>query len=120
MNRNISIKTYENNNLLFSEQTTCTIDEDILFYHTESDTVYINLHHFSFKKENNETIFKLNHETCTLTLKELNNSVNIPLDYINYKYDNNKNILIEYKLISQESPLKITIEIGEINNEIQN
>ena len=32
--------------------------------------------------------------------------------------NNKDNIIIEYKLISQEYPLKIEIMIGEINNEI--
>ncbi|MDE5539672.1 MAG: hypothetical protein K2J20_04220 [Bacilli bacterium] len=118
MNRNISIKTYEANNLLFSETTTCTLEDDILSYSTDSENIRINCGNFSFTKENNETILKINHEKCTLTLKELHQSLDIPLDYINYQFDNNKNILIEYKLVSQESPLKIEIEIGDINNEI--
>ena len=43
--------------------------------------------------------------------------MNIPLEFINYT-NNKDNIIIEYKLISQEYPLKIEIMIGEINNEI--
>ncbi len=44
-------------------------------------------------------------------------SLEIPLDYINYNYENN-NIEISYKLISQDKPLTIKIEIGSENHEI--
>ncbi len=118
MNRFINIKTYEGNYLLFSEQTTCQLEDDYLSYSTESDNITINLAKFNLKKENNETIFKLNYEKCSLTLKELNSSLDIPIDYINYENNHNKNITIEYKIASNEKKITIKIEIGEINNEI--
>lgn len=118
MNHNITISTYEENNLLFKENTTCLLEDDYLTYHTDNDTIKINLEKFKFIKENNDTILKINENICTLTLKELNNSLDIPLEHINYKNEDNKHIEIEYKLTSQEKNLKIIIEIGEIRNDI--
>lgn len=120
MNRNITISTYENDILLFKEHTLCLLEDDFLEFNTDNDTVRINLNNFSFTKENVETILKITKEKCLLTLKELKQSMEIPLEYINYNNNANKNISIEYKLISQENPLKIIIEIGEENNELQN
>lgn len=118
MNYNITINTYEENTLLFKETTTCTLDDDFLEYHTDNDKIRINLNNFSFSKENNESILKLSKDTCLLTLKEEKQSINIPLDYINYKLENNKYIVIIYKLISQDKPLKIEIIIGSEQDEI--
>lgn len=118
MNRNIYISTYEENTLLFKEQTTCLLEDDFLTYNTDNDNIKINLKDFSFTKENVESILKITKDKCILTLKEVNQSLKIPLDFINYINDNNKNIIIEYKLISQDFPLKIIIEIGSVINEI--
>lgn len=117
MNRNIYISTYEDNKLLFKEQTTCLLEDNFLSYNTDNDNIRINLKDFNFIKENNESIFRLSKSRCMLTVKEMKDSLEIPLDYINYNNDNN-NIEIEYKLISQEKPIKIKIEIGCVNNEI--
>ncbi len=117
MNRNIYISTYEENTLLFKEQTTCLLEDNFLSYNTDNDNIRINLESFSFTKENNESILKITKDKCTLTLKELRDSLEIPLDYINYNFEDN-NIEISYKLISQEKPLTIKIEIGSENNEI--
>ena len=118
MNRNITISTYENDILLFKNHTLCILEEDFLSYNTDNDNIRINLNNFSFTKENVETILKITENNCAITLKELNQSLDIPLEYINYKNDNNKNINIEYKLISQENPLKIIIEIGDEVHEL--
>jgi len=120
MNRNITISSYELDTLLFKEHTLCLLEDGYLEYYTDNDKVKINLTNFSFTKENVETILKITQNNCTLTLKELDQSVDIPLEYINYYNDNNKNIIIEYKLISQENPLKIIIEIGDEIHELQN
>ena len=117
MNHKITINTYENNTLLFKETTTGILDEDYLTFSTDTDSIRLNLDKFNFTKENNETILKINLQECTLFLKELKQHMNIPLEFINYT-NNKDNIIIEYKLISQEYPLKIEIMIGEINNEI--
>ena len=118
MQINLTISTYEGNTLLFTENTIGTIEDDYLIYNTDTDSIKINLIKFKLIKENIDTIFKLTKETCTLTLKEINKSININIDYINYENENNKNVKIEYKLESQEEKFKIYIEIGEIINEI--
>lgn len=118
MNCAINIKTYENHVLLYSSNTFCLLDGCFLSYNTDTDNIRINLENFSFTKENNDSILKITKEKCLLTLKDLNQTLEIPLDYINYTYANNKNITIEYKLISQDFPLKIIIEIGDEKNEI--
>lgn len=118
MNRNIYISTYEGNTLLFKSQTTCLLEDNFLTYNTDNDNIRINLKDFSFTKENVESIFKITKDKCTLIVKRENLNLDIPIDYINYTNDNNKNIAIEYKLISQDFPLKIIIEIGSVINEI--
>ena len=117
MYKNINISIYENNNLLSKNTTTAFITEDSMEYNTENDNIKINLIHFSFNKENGDSLLKITDNECTLTLKELNQSLNIPLEYLNYNIENN-NISLEYKLESQENPLKIIIDIGSDNNEI--
>ena len=112
MNYNIIVNTYEDNNLLWNTSTTGNLDDNILIYSTDNETIKINLKNFTFTKENNETILKITQKMCTLTLKELKNSVTIPLDYLNFKCEL-PNIVLEYKLISQEKPLKINITIGD-------
>lgn len=112
MEYNIYISNYEENTLLFKETTIGYIEDNYLTYNTDNDTIRMNLNNFSFIKENVESILKITLEKCTLTLKELNQSLEIPIDYINY-LNNEKEIILEYKLISQEKPLKIKIEIGE-------
>lgn len=118
MNRNINIKIYENNILISAINTNCLLEDNFLSYNTDNDNIRINLNKFSFVKENIESILKITKEKCTLTLKKENLSLDIPLDYINYTFENNKNIIIEYKLVSQDFPLKIILEIGDENNEI--
>lgn len=116
MNRNIKISTYENNTLLFIQNTTGNFEDNYLEFNTDNDNIHIDLKNFSFTKENVETILKITKTNCTLTLKELNQDLEIPLEYIYYNY--NDDITIEYKLISQENPLKMIIEIGSEYNEI--
>lgn len=118
MNRNIKIETYENDTLLFKNVTTCIREDDYLEYDTDNDHISMNLNNFSFTKENVESIMQLNKARCILKLKKLNQELEIPLEYVNYKFENNTNITIEYKLISNEFPIKINLEIGEIINEI--
>lgn len=118
MNHYLNIKTYENNTLLFANDTNCLLEDDFLEFYTDNDHIRINLANFSFSKENIESILKITKDKCTLTLKQEKTNFDIPLDYINYTFANNKNIEIEYKLISQDYPLKINIEIGDEINEI--
>jgi len=116
MNRNITVSTYENNTLLFKSHTTCIYEDDYIEFNTDNDNIRINLKTFNFTKENVESILKITKDKCLLTLKELKQSLEIPLEYLNY--ENDKEIIIEYKLISQENPLKIILEIGDEQNEL--
>lgn len=115
---NLTINTKEGETNLLGKNTTGYLEDNFLTYHTDNDTIKINLNTFSFTKENLETILKLTEEKCTLTLKELNQTIDIPLEFINFEFTNNKYIIICYKLISMDLPLKIYIEIGSVNYEI--
>jgi len=118
MNRNLNVKTYEENTLLSATDTMCLLEDGFLSYNTDNDNIRINLENFIFTKENVESILKITKERCTLTLKEIKQSLDIPLDYLNYTNANNKNITIEYKLVSQERLLKIILNVGSVINEI--
>ena len=115
----LNIETYEENTLIYKETKKGLIEDDILSYTTDIDNIKIYLKNFKLIKESTETIFILTNNLCTLKLKELNNIVEIPIDYIKYNYNKNKYINIEYRLISQEKPLKIYIEMSE-ENDIEN
>lgn len=118
MNRNIYISTFEDNTLLYKLTTTGLLEDDFLEFHTDNDTIRINLNNFSFRKENVESILKITKEKCTLTLKEIDQKIDIPINYIEFNNDHNNKIEFKYKLISQDNPVKIVIEIGEEKNEI--
>ncbi len=118
MNYKIIVKTYEDENLLYSEQTTGSILDNYLEYTTDSDNIKINLDKFSFIKTNNETKLYITENKCLLKVKEINDSLEIPLNYIKFENDNNKNITLSYKLESQENILTIKITIGDEINEI--
>lgn len=118
MDYEASITTYQENTLLFNESTICHIEDNVLEYSTDADTIRINLDKFKFIKENLESILKISENKCTLKLKELNKVFEIPIDFVNYEWNENKKFILEYKLESQEKPLKIVIEIEETENEI--
>ncbi len=115
---NITVSTFEENNLLFKTTTRALIEDDFLTYHTDNDTIRFNLNNFSFTKENNESILKITTDKCLLTLKDLKQSLEIPHNYINFEYDHNKNIIFTYKLTSNEYQIKIIIDIGDEINEL--
>ncbi|MCM1053107.1 MAG: hypothetical protein NC483_03955 [Ruminococcus sp.] len=117
MKRNLIINTYQKNVLLFKEQTTGYIEDNILEYHTDNEKIRINLSTYSFIKENEESVLRIVKDKCELRIKALNQSLDIPILYFNYGRDNNI-IVLEYKLESQELPLKIVIEIGDEIDEI--
>ena len=117
MKRNLSINTYQDDILLFNTPTIGIIDDELLYYHTDTDAIKINLEKGSFTKENNDTILKITKDKCTLTLKSLNNTYDIDLEYYNFEY-NDQVIVFTYKLISQENILKIVINIGSVIDEL--
>lgn len=117
MNKNIIIKTFSNNILLFNVTTTALLEDNFLSYYTDNDKININLENFSFTKYNNESIFKLTNDLCTVTVRELNKTFEIPINYVNFVY-NNDEINLEYLIDSQEYPLKLQIIIGSDINEL--
>ena len=117
MNRVISINTYEENNLLFSIETIGNIEDNILVYSTDNDTIKINLNTYTFTKTNNESILKITPDNCKLTLKSINQSLDIPLKEIDFQITEDK-ISLKYQLISQELPLQIQITLGSEINEL--
>ena len=117
MKHNISVNTYQDNNLLFNIPTVGLIDDNILIYYTDTDLIRINLETGSFTKENNDTILKINKDTCLLTLKSLNKSYDVIVNYYDFIYDNNS-LTLTYKLETQENILKIIINIGSVINEL--
>jgi len=114
MNR-IIIKTYENNNLLFTNTTTGLLDNNYLSFNIDNDSIQINLKDFCFTKKNSEHFFKLTKDNCYLKVNNID-SIDIPIEYVNFFYEDTK-IILEYKLITQENPLKIEIEIGSVSDE---
>lgn len=117
MNYNLTVSTYEQDTLLFTEQTICTIENNILTYSNDTDMLTINLNKFNLIRKNSESTLKITDNLCTLKINELNKTIEIPLDYLNYNFEHNKNITIIYKLASQDVPLKIILQIGdEIKN----
>ena len=84
MNYLLTINTYENNNLLFKNITKGYLEDNYLTYSTDTDNIKINLHTFSFTKDNHESTFKITKNTCYLYIKELNQTLNIPINYFLY------------------------------------
>ena len=113
MNQFITINMYENECLLFKEKTQAKINNKSLTYQLNNDTITFNFKPFLFKKENQESILTITENECSLYLKELQNYLNIPLETLNFSYENS--IIFEYKLNSMEHNIKIIIE-GDVTN----
>lgn len=71
-----------------------------------------------FIRENNEFKFELDikERKCTYYLKEKNMSFDIEVEKVMYKKENN-NIILEYKISSDEETFKIEIKIKDDINE---
>lgn len=119
MNRYINISTYEGDNLILKNTTSALLEDNILIFHTDNDTIKINLKPFSFTKENNESILKISQNKCYLYLKDLNNTLELPLEELNYLIQDDL-ITITYKLASTANNIKIEITLGSEINELQN
>lgn len=119
MNRYINISTYEGDNLILKNTTSALLEDNILIFHTDNDTIKINLKPFSFTKENNESILKISQNKCYLYLKDLNNTLELPLEELNYLIQDDL-IAITYKLASNANNIKIEITLGSEINELQN
>lgn len=114
MNKELLINTYEDNTLLFKENLLGRLENNILTYENDTDSFIIDLNNLIFKKENLESILEINNKQAILTVKELECSIDITLNKRIFTRDNN-NITIEYLLESTEKPIKIKIEMSDIN-----
>ncbi len=86
---------------------------DILKYTLNNELISINLKDFKFIKENKESIFNITENECRIYLKEQDMSFIIPINYINYSFVNNKRVVLEYLLESNEEKVRVEIEIEE-------
>ena len=114
MNKELIINTYEEDTLLFKENLLGVFENNILQYENDTDTFKINLTDHTLEKENLESVLKISHNEALLTLKEINQSFNIKINKHNFSNEKNK-ISIEYLLESNEHPIKIEIEMSDIN-----
>ena len=114
MNKELIINTSEDDILLFKANLLGQLENNILRYENETDSFQINLTNQTFTKENLESILEINPKKALLTLKELEKSFDIELSEHTFSNEKNK-IMIRYLLESQEKPLKIEIEMSDIN-----
>ena len=114
MNKDLTINTYEDNILLFKENLIGKFENNILKYENETDSFMIDLNKCLFTKENLESILKITKDNAYITLKEIEHTFEIILNKHIFLNENNK-IIIEYLLESQEKPIKIEIEMSDIN-----
>ena len=114
MKKELIINTYEDDVLLFKENLIGTLENNILKYENENDTFQIDIDKLLFIKENLESILEINEEKALLTLKELEQTFEIVLNKHLFLNEFNK-ITIEYLLESQEKPIKIEIEMSDLN-----
>ena len=110
MNKFITVYNYEADILLSEHTTRALFEDNFLTFHTDNDTITINLEKETLTKTNNESIFKINTENCTLTLLELNKTFNLKI--LTFNFNLNPDLEIIYQLESQEKPFKILIKIG--------
>lgn len=114
MNKELVINTYEDNILLFKEHLLGKLENNVLKYENETDSFLLDLEKNIFQKENIDSILKISNSIATLTLKEMGQSFDIALNKHNFINQENK-IILEYLLESQESHIKIEIEMSDLN-----
>ena len=114
MNKELIISTYEEDTLLFKENLLGRLENDILKYENDTDSFLIDLNKSTMQKENLDSILKITPNQATLSLKEIEKSFEIELKKQIFLKNKNR-IIIEYLLESQEKPIKIEIEMSDIN-----
>lgn len=114
MNKELIISTYEEDTLLFKENLLGRLENDILKYENDTDSFLINLNESTMQKENLDSILKITPNQATLSLKEIEKSFEIELKKQIFLKNKNR-IIIEYLLESQEKPIKIEIEMSDID-----
>ncbi len=114
MNKELIISTYEEDTLLFKENLLGRLENNILKYENDTDSFLINLNESTMQKENLDSILKITPNQATLSLKEIEKSFEIELKKQIFLKNKNR-IIIEYLLESQEKPIKIEIEMSDID-----
>ena len=114
MNKELIISTYEEDTLLFKENLLGRLENNILKYENDTDSFLINLNESIMQKENLDSILKITPNQATLSLKEIEKSFEIELKKQIFLKNKNR-IIIEYLLESQEKPIKIEIEMSDID-----
>ncbi len=114
MNKELIISTYEEDTLLFKENLLGRLENDILKYENDTDSFLIDLNESTMQKENLDSILKITPNQATLSLKEIEKSFEIELKKQIFLKNKNR-IIIEYLLESQEKPIKIEIEMSDID-----
>ena len=114
MNKELIINTYEEETLLFKENLLGRLDNNVLKYENDTDSFLIDLNKSILEKENIDSILKITPTKATLLLKEIDKYFEIELKKQMFSRNENK-IIIEYLLESQERPIKIEIEMSDID-----
>ncbi len=116
MKKNINLKLYNNNKIQKEYKNIISIHKDNT-YNMILDDVKTTLSENKFKRETEEYLFELDikNKTALYTLKNNNLSFDIEVEKIMYN-DTESNIILEYKISSEEGLLKILIEKG-VNDE---
>ena len=114
MSKELLMSTYERDTLLYKETLLGILKNNYLSYADEQNTFLIDLKSQNFRKENLESILEITSQKALITLKEINKTFELNLKKYIFQIKNNK-IIIEYLLESNENPIKIEIEMSDIN-----
>lgn len=112
MSKQLKVINYLNNQ---KQEYKCNyiMKNNILRYTLNKELISINLKDFKFIKKNKESTFTLTNKEGILELKENNLTFDLPINYINFSFVNNKSVILEYLLESNEEMVRIEIEIEE-------
>ena len=101
--KKINFKLIKDNKIIINENNiNCIIQNNKILF--TIDGIKYSYNNNIFIKETKEDIIKIdfNKESCTITLKEYNNSLNLKINILNIE-NNNKFIKIEYKIETEEN-----------------
>ena len=117
MKKNITLNLFKENRLEKEYKDIKAIEKDSEYIFS-LDGVKTIISTTRFTRENNEFKFELDikERKCTYYLKEKNMSFDIDVEKVMYKKEDN-NIILEYKISSDEETFKIEIKIEDDINE---
>ena len=117
MKKNITLNLFKENRLEQEYKDIKAIEKDGK-YILSLDGVKTIISETRFTRENNEFRFELDikERICTYFLKEKNMSFDIEVEKVMYKKENS-NIILEYKISSDEESFKIELKIEDDINE---